>query len=148
MSDITASETEKNRAIMKEAYQKWHDTKGGSVDHWMEIMSPDIEFLSLANGAGDAGFTKAARSSTDMRGYFEAISTNFDMIHYTVDQFIAEGDMVVAVGSCAWTVKANGMRVETPKVDVIRLKDGKIVSFYEFYDTVGLQTAMASIPVG
>ena len=42
---------------------------------------------------------------------------------------------MVAVGRTAWRVKATGNEFETPKCDVVRFKDGKIVTFYEYYNT-------------
>ena len=32
--------------------------------------------------------------------------------------------------------------MKSPKADFIRFQDGKIVEFYEFYDTAALQAAM------
>ncbi len=49
-----------NVAILKDAYQRWHDSKGGSVDHWMSLMTDDINFRSLAQGAAPMTFTRAA----------------------------------------------------------------------------------------
>ena len=57
------------------------------------------------------------------------------MIHYTVNEYIAQGDRVVAVGHCKWRHRKTGRDVETPKVDIITMKDSKMVDFYELYDT-------------
>jgi ketosteroid isomerase-like protein len=65
------------------------------------------------------------------------------MIYYKVDEFIADGDAVVARGSCAWTNKRTGKRAETPKVDFWRFKDGKAVEFYEYFDTAAAAAAAA-----
>src|SRR4051794_29553075 len=40
-----------NVAVLTEAYQRWHDSRGGSVDHWMSICDENIQFGSLAQGA-------------------------------------------------------------------------------------------------
>ena len=47
-----------NVAILKDAYQRWHDTKAGSVDHWLSLMTDDVQFRSLAAGAEAMAFTR------------------------------------------------------------------------------------------
>jgi hypothetical protein len=50
MEPIMASETS-NVEILKQAYARWHDSKGDSVDQWMSLVAEDIRFGSLAQGA-------------------------------------------------------------------------------------------------
>jgi ketosteroid isomerase-like protein len=45
---------------------------------------------------------------------------------------------VIALGSTAWTNKTTGKRVESLKSDVWKFRDGKAVSFLEFYDSFAL----------
>jgi uncharacterized protein len=46
-----------NVANLKEAYRLWHDTKAGSVDYWLNLMTDDVTFRSLAQGAETMEFT-------------------------------------------------------------------------------------------
>ena len=41
-------EEARNVGILKEAYTLWHESKGGSVDHWMGMVSDDIRFGSIS----------------------------------------------------------------------------------------------------
>ena len=41
----------RNVEILKAAYRRWSDTKGGSVDDWLKICADNIDFGSLAQGA-------------------------------------------------------------------------------------------------
>jgi len=34
-------------SLLKEAYKKWHDTKAGSAEPWLSLMTDDIQFRSL-----------------------------------------------------------------------------------------------------
>jgi ketosteroid isomerase-like protein len=65
------------------------------------------------------------------------------MIHYTVEEFIAQGDAVFMRGSTARRNKRTGRTAETPKVDFWRFRDGKAVEFYEYYDTARVIAAAA-----
>lgn len=128
-----------NTTILADCYSQWHATKGGNIDQWLEIMDDAIDFRSLAMGRDASGaFTAPCNCKNDVRGYFEGLTNDWSMVHYTVDRFIADGDDVAMVGSTAWTNKRTGKTVETPKVDVWKFKDGKAVSFYEYYDTAAL----------
>jgi ketosteroid isomerase-like protein len=129
-----SSEAE-NVEILRDAYARWHHSKGGSVDHWMGIVAPDIRFGSLAQGAPDMRFACAYDSRDTLHGYFDGLLSEWEMIHYTVDEFVAQGDAVFMRGSTAWRNKKTGKAVETPKIDFWRFRDGKAVEYYEYYDT-------------
>ena len=125
-----------NVAVLKEAFERWNDSKGQSTDHWLSIMADDVDFRSLAEGR-DPGFefTARRRCCDEVADYLKGLTEQLEMIHYTVEFYVAEGDRVVAVGTTAWRNRATGKSFDTPKVDVVRFKDGKIVEFFEFYDT-------------
>jgi uncharacterized protein len=120
---------------IRAAYQAWHDSKGQSMQHWLDLMSPSVRFRSLAGGAPGLEFTQDCQCSGDVERYFGALSQDWTMEHYTVDELFASGDRVVMLGHMAWTNKRTGRKVDTPKADFLRLRDGKVVEFFEFYDT-------------
>jgi ketosteroid isomerase-like protein len=136
MSDATP-----NKSTLEHIYRRWHETRGGSLEEMIDVFADDIEFGSLADGADPVAFTAPAKGKEQMRGYFNGLLTDWSMIHYTIDHMIAEGDRIAAVGSTAWIFKATGKKVETRKVDVWRFKDGRVVEFYEYFDTAKLFAA-------
>jgi ketosteroid isomerase-like protein len=131
-----------NKEILRAAYAKWHDTKGGSVDHWLSLMADKIDFRSLADGEGGLNFTNQVESRADMERYFSGLGDDMEMINYKVSQLVAEDETVVMVGSTSWRVKATGKVFDTPKVDVVRFENGRIVAFFEYYDTAKILAAM------
>ena len=40
-----------NVAVLKEAYRRWHDSRGVSADYWLSICDENVKFGSLAQGA-------------------------------------------------------------------------------------------------
>ncbi|MET4515836.1 hypothetical protein [Bradyrhizobium sp. I1.7.5] len=43
--------SEANVQLLKEAYRRWNDSKGGSVDYWFDsVIGPQIKFDSLPQG--------------------------------------------------------------------------------------------------
>jgi ketosteroid isomerase-like protein len=125
----------KNVAILKEAYQKWHETRGGSVDHFIGIVDENVSFGSLPRGAAPMQFAAQYDNREVLRDYFNGLLDQWSMNYYDVKQFIAQDDMVVMQGTCSWTNKATGKTCETPKVDIWRFRDGKAIEFYELFDT-------------
>ena len=138
MSDETA-----NVAVLKDAYRRWHDSRGGSVDHWMSICDENIKFGSLAQGATGVDYLTAYNARDELKKYFNGLLRDWEMIEYRPDEFVAQGDRVVMIGHCSWRAKTSGKVVSTPKADVWRFANGKAVEFYEFFDTAQVVAAMS-----
>jgi len=135
---------ETNVALLKDAYQRWHDTKAGSVDHWLNLMTDDVQFRSLAAGAVEMQFTRPSCCKDDVKQYFAGLTNEWEMIYYRVDEYIAQSDRVVALGQVSFKNKKTGKILVTPKADFHKFRDGKICEFFEFYDTAqALATATA-----
>ena len=130
-----------NTEILKKAYKNWHDSKGDDVDHWMNLMTEDVEFCSLASPSTGLEFTSTRLSKNEVAEYFAGLTGTFEMIHYTADQYVSEADTVIMIGSTVWRNKQTGKEFDTPKVDVVKFKNGKICSFYEYYDTAMVRYA-------
>jgi ketosteroid isomerase-like protein len=137
----SAEEAARNKEILAQAYRIWHESRGDSVGRWMEIVDNDIAFGSLAEGRPAATFTAPIRGKETLKTYFAGLLEAWKMIHFTVDDFIAEGDRVAMIGSTAWRNNKTGKVFETRKVDIWRLRNGLAVEFYEYYDTAKLAAA-------
>jgi ketosteroid isomerase-like protein len=133
-----------NVEILKAAYKRWSDSKGGSVDDWMKICADNIAFGSLAQGAVQGARYMTAYNSRDaLKEYFGGLACDWEMIDWVVDHYIAQGDRVVVLSRCTWRNKKSGKSVSTPKADSWRLAGGKAVEFFEFYDTAQVHAAVA-----
>ena len=129
------SDENTNVAALKDAYRQWHETKGGSVAHCVALMTDDVRFCSLADGAKPMAFTTASNSKEEVKHYFAGLSDEWQMISYQIDEYIAQGDRVVALGTCSFRHKKTGRTLETPKAHFHKFRGGKICEFFEFYDT-------------
>jgi len=97
-----------NVARLKDAYRQWHESKGGSVQTWLDLMADDVSVRSLANGGAGAEFTSEIRSKADFKRYFDGLLGEWEMINYKTGAFIADGDWVAMRGSTAWKNRATG----------------------------------------
>jgi ketosteroid isomerase-like protein len=131
----SVEDTRKNLEALKEAYRMYHETRGGNVHTWLDLMADDVCFRSLAGGAAPMSFTLDCRSKQEVQRYFQGLLSEWEMVYYQPDEFITEGASIVMRGRCAFKSKTTGKVVETPKADFFRFKNGKIAEFFEFYDT-------------
>lgn len=136
MSDEAA-----NVEILRDAYRQWHETRGGSVKQFLSIVDPKVSWGSVPRGAAPLTFATQYHTRDALQAYFDGLLTDWTMVHYTIDEYIAQGDAVFARGSTAWTNKNTGKTAETPKVDFWRFRDGKAVEFYEYFDTACVAAA-------
>src|SRR5688572_12688010 len=107
---------------LRHAYREWHDTCGRSVATWLDLLDDDVELKSLAGGASEMMFTAPRRGKAAVEAYFAEMLRDWEMLSFAVDDFVAEGDQVVAVGRCAWRHRGTGKAVDTPTIGVWRFK--------------------------
>ncbi len=129
-----------NVDILKNAYKKWAE-RGGDADVWLNILADRVDWGSLANGKPGMEFSRPRASKEEVVGYFEGLLGDWSMEFYIVNEYVAQGERVVALGECSWTHKKTGNTVKIPKVDVWLFDNGKVVQFMEHYDT---HTAIAA----
>src|ERR671924_658353 len=124
-----------NVAKLKDAYRRWNETKGKDTSMWTKLFADNVRLRSLAGGRPGLEFTLECGSATDVDRYFAGLTTEWEMIYYTTEQFAVDGDRVVMLGSTSWRHKKTGRVFDTPKADLVTFRAGQIVEFFEFYDT-------------
>ncbi|MGJ7507219.1 nuclear transport factor 2 family protein [Variovorax sp. GT1P44] len=132
---------ERNVEALREGYRLWNDSKADSAQHWMNMMTDDIRWRSLGAGAAGSESTRECCSKQDVQRYFQQLGEQWELVSYTADEFIAQGDRVVMLGSCAWRHRTTQKVARTPKVDVFRFRGGKVADFSEYYDTAAVLAA-------
>jgi ketosteroid isomerase-like protein len=135
------STEQENASILRQAYQAWDDSKAADIGCWLSIISDDARLTSLADGAPEMPFTRRRSGRSEIIDYLEGLRNDWEMIYYRITEYVAEGDRVVAVGVTSWKNKLTGKIATSPKVDLWRFRNGKVVEFSEFYDTAQIYAA-------
>lgn len=136
------SEEARNVAILKEAYRLWHETKGKSVEHWMSICADELEFGSIGQSVKSAPYMTLYESKEKLGDYFAGLTRDWEMIEFRTEHFVAQADRVVMLGRCSWKARKTSKTVWSPKVDSFRFAKGRIIEFFEYFDTAAMRDAM------
>ena len=80
---------------LKAAFRAWNDTKGASIDTWLDLMADQIDWRSLADGARAVAWTTRGKTRAEVRAYLIALTSAFAMEHYTVEQYVCDADTIV-----------------------------------------------------
>jgi ketosteroid isomerase-like protein len=115
-------------------YRAWDRSKGSTSEEFLKLMADDGSFRSIAAGAQPMMFTSDHSTKDKIREYFKGLEKDWEMLFYNVRTFLVHGNTVAVVCECAWKQKHTGKVVHTPKLDILRVKKGKITDFFEYFD--------------
>jgi ketosteroid isomerase-like protein len=115
-------------------YRAWDRGKGSPAELFLNLIADDGTFRSIGGGAEPMQFTRSHSTKDKIRDYFKGLEQDWSMIFYNVRMFLVHGSTVAVFCECAWKQKHTGKVVHTPKLDIIRLKGGKISDFFEYFD--------------
>ena len=130
---------------LREAYALWSDSGGLASEQWLELFGDELEMRSVLSPDLPDDLAAVRYSRAGAMEYFATLSRDWEMIRFECDRFVDGGDDVVMVGRCAWRNRATGKIVDTPKVDIWHLENGKAVDFLEMFDSLAF---MRAIPFG
>jgi ketosteroid isomerase-like protein len=120
-----------NEQLVREVYTSY---LRADLDTVLNACSEDTEWLAcgppdhLPYAGRHCGREQVAR-------YFAILDDKEESNHLVPQEFVVAGDQVIVFGNYRARVNANGRRFETDFVHVFTLRDGKITSFRDFYDT-------------
>lgn len=130
-----SGETHENVRRLREAWEKWNESKGKTPSMWRDYMSEDVKLFSLSDGDVHTPFTSAREGLAEVEQYLAGLVGTFSMDHWRIDDTVAEGDRVIGIGSTGWTNRETGKPFVTPIVIVTRWRNGMIFEYSEYYDT-------------
>ncbi|WP_119268656.1 nuclear transport factor 2 family protein [Taklimakanibacter deserti] len=119
---------------IRSCYRAWDRGKGSTGEKFVELMADDGSFRSIGAGAQPMPFTRDHTTKDKVRTYFRELDRDWKMVFYHVRTFLVQGNTVAIVCECAWKHKHTGKVVHSPKLDIMRLKKGKVSDFFEYFD--------------
>lgn len=130
-----------NADNLRRLYRRWAETRGASVDDWLDIVSDDFRVTSGADEYSAAKFGVAPRGREGIRRYLENLREHWAQEIFEVIDVIDAGDDVVVVSNVAYRYRATDKIAVSTMVDVWKFRDGKAVSWLEVFDTASMVAA-------
>jgi uncharacterized protein len=131
----TESPAEQNIALLRGLYKRWAETKGGNIDEILGLLAEDVVWRSIANGLHGLNFAKEPLTKPNVRSYFENLGKDWELVFFDVERMIAQNNSVVVIAECSFRHRRTGKSFMSPKVDIWDFRRGKVVAFFEYFDT-------------
>ncbi|HWT09238.1 MAG TPA: nuclear transport factor 2 family protein [Roseomonas sp.] len=123
--------TEQNRSRVQEIYAAY---LRGNLPFVLDALADDVSWAS-GDEAAAAPWCGCHAGRAGVEAYFAALAAACVIIDYHIGQVIADGDWVAVTATVRARYHHSGAEREIAKVDVLRLRDGQICEFREYYDT-------------
>jgi len=128
-----------NLKVVRDAYLAYRER---NFDALRNCLAEDVRWFAI--GPPDVIPTAGTRYGRDqVEQYFETLAGMEAIQSFEPDEFIVEGDKVVAIGDLERHVDSTGSVIPSPWVHVYILRNGKISDFRSFYDTAAAVTELA-----
>ncbi|NEQ65228.1 MAG: nuclear transport factor 2 family protein [Symploca sp. SIO2D2] len=126
-----------NLEIIKGLYQAFEQ---GDMPSILDVLDPNVEWTE-SEGIPYSGTFIGHQAIID--GVFQKIGAEWDNFQAHIDEFIDAGDKVITLGFDSGTYKATGKSMQAPTASVWTLKDGKVVKFVQYIDTLKVAQAVS-----
>ena len=138
------AETEQNKAVIRRFVEEVQNNKNEAA--YDELNDP--EFVNLSSPPGVPSDREGGKMF--LWGFFDA----FPDSRFTIDDMIAEGDRVVTKKTFTGThtgdfagIPATGRTVTLQYVDIMRVRDGRIVEHWLSMDQLSFMQQLGVIPM-
>jgi uncharacterized protein len=119
-----------NKEIVAAAYANFAE---GDVPSVLAVMDPRIEWTEAEGWPLYSGTLVGPQAVVD--GVFMRLGEIGDNFSLNVSQLVADGDTVVALGTCSWNRSGSGEPAEVKMAHVWTLAGGKLARFQQHIDT-------------
>lgn len=133
--DVTA----RNRIRVEEIYTAY---LAGDMPTVMASLAEDVRWVSGEDAAAPWCGERVGRDG--VAAYFAALAAECRILDYRIGRIIVDGDWAAVTATLHARFHRTGIEQELAKVDVLRLRDGEVAEFREYYDTSAIAAACAA----
>lgn len=105
----------------------------GDIPAVLAVFSPDMHWIEAEGGPYGGVFIGP---DAVLENVFMKLGGEWDGFAAVPSEFVADGSTVVALGEYSGSYKATGKSFKAPFAHVWKFEDGRVVSFYQYTDTV------------
>ena len=139
MSDFAtdADRTQESLAVQSRIYAEYGRGNRAPV---LEALADDVTWCSVA--CAGIPWSGTYRGRKGVEDFFARLDAAAEITAYEVARVIAQGEWVTVLARVRARFPATGVEREFASADVLRIRDGRILEFREFYDTAAVLAAM------
>jgi ketosteroid isomerase-like protein len=131
--------SEINKTIVKDVYSAFQRR---DIPALLNCLSEDVHWFSI--GPPQIIPTAGTRyGRKQVEEYLYTLEAIEEVKSFTPQEFIADGEKVVAVGEMQSRIKSTDILIKTPWVHIFTFRKGKISDFRSFSDTAAVVAALA-----
>lgn len=131
-----------NLDIVKRMYAAFGDR---NLETIRQIFDPKIEWIQNDGFPGGGKYVGVEAVLNDV---FAKFRLDWDAWQAVVEQWLDAGDTIIALGEYRGTYKTTGKLTTAAFAHVYKLKDGRIIKFQQYTDTLKVAQAMQLKGVG
>jgi ketosteroid isomerase-like protein len=132
---IDSEEERRNVEAVRRAYAGY---SRGDPQPFFDMCAEDIRF-GIAAAPEHFDFAGMGTGMAWVKRVLGGINQEFEWLEFGERQLIAEGEWIIARGGGRIRDRETGEVIEPDLVDVMQIKDGKVVYFAEYFDTTLMQ---------
>ncbi len=119
-----------NIQVVKDGYASY---QRGDIPSLLEMVTDDVQWYMPGPSEVPAAGRRAGRDQ--VAEFFTKLNESDEVLAFEPRTYLADGDTVVVLGRYSARVKATGRTTDFEWVHVFSVRDGKIASWEQFYDT-------------
>mgnify|MGYP003390253719 CR=1 FL=1 len=131
---------EANTAIVRRCYEMFGN---GDISGVIEQLSEDVSLMVPEVENSPFGGIWFGRDQ--VRKFFDVLELAEEITDFEAREYIAKDDRVFVLGRSTATVRATGRHYSTEWVHILTVKDGRITSMVEFFDTASALRAFQKV---
>jgi uncharacterized protein len=112
----------------------------GDIQAIVDQVSDDVVWQGVVGAGKHVPTSGERRGKAQVTKFFRQVAGTVTFERFEPKTFVAQNDVVVALGHYAGVVKGGG-RLESDWAMVFTLRDGKVVRFQEFTDSAAINEA-------
>ena len=135
---------EQFRQRLEAAYDAWSVSGGTTPAQFFELMDDAIDFHSVLEREFPADpLSGPFTGKAAVIGYWTAIAESWEMVSSKTEAIVGEGDKVIWTGRVRWRHRRTLRELDTPKVDIWTVWQGRAIRYFEMIDSASYARAVA-----
>ncbi|WP_282607885.1 nuclear transport factor 2 family protein [Pelagibius sp. Alg239-R121] len=129
--DQPSTRATENKALLSRCYDAYARCDPAPL---ASLFDGDASYNTVAR-CEDFAFAGPCYGRGNVLDNIARIHADYDLEKYEINRMIAQDDLVAVHADVGFRYKSTGNLVAVDKVDLFRMRDGKIIEFNEFFDT-------------